>query len=201
MGGDRITAHKMGKDEESFTPQYTLYMCMNNLPAVDATDHGTWRRICTVPWPITVAKPNPKLGEELLAELPGIVNWMIEGARQWLAAGAGRAGLRLPDDFVQKAQDYQDDERDLSPYASFVEKRVILGEGFSATSSEVGDELDQWNRLHTGAALTRRKLLAYLGPKVKPDRTNAQRSWRGVMVRRGQGQPGDAQSVSKVLPS
>lgn len=48
-GGDTIVGRQLFKESEMFTPQFTLVVCTNNLPDVDANDDGTWRRIKTVP--------------------------------------------------------------------------------------------------------------------------------------------------------
>jgi P4 family phage/plasmid primase-like protien len=48
-GGDAIVGRQLFKESETFTPQFTLVVCTNNLPEVDATDDGTWRRIKSIP--------------------------------------------------------------------------------------------------------------------------------------------------------
>uniref|UniRef100_A0A6C0HRY7 SF3 helicase domain-containing protein n=1 Tax=viral metagenome TaxID=1070528 RepID=A0A6C0HRY7_9ZZZZ len=47
-GGDTIVARQLFKESESFTPQFTLVVCTNNLPDIEATDDGTWRRIKSI---------------------------------------------------------------------------------------------------------------------------------------------------------
>ena len=47
-GGDTIVARQLFKESESFTPQFTLVVCTNNLPEIEATDDGTWRRIKSI---------------------------------------------------------------------------------------------------------------------------------------------------------
>lgn len=47
-GGDTIVARQLFKESETFTPQFTLVVCTNNYPEIEATDDGTWRRIKSI---------------------------------------------------------------------------------------------------------------------------------------------------------
>src|SRR5690606_34881622 len=55
------------------------------------TDHGIWRRIALIPFMQTFSgsSADPRLGQKLRAELPGILNWAIHGAMEWHANGLG----------------------------------------------------------------------------------------------------------------
>ena len=57
----------------------------NNLPKVSGVDEAIWRRIHLIQFPVTipVAERDPHLSEKLKAELPGILNWALEGYRAW----------------------------------------------------------------------------------------------------------------------
>lgn len=48
-GGDAIVGRQLFKESETFTPQFSLVVCTNNLPEVDANDDGTWRRVKSIP--------------------------------------------------------------------------------------------------------------------------------------------------------
>ena len=48
-GGDAIVGRQLFKESETFTPQFSLVVCTNNLPDVDASDDGTWRRVKSIP--------------------------------------------------------------------------------------------------------------------------------------------------------
>ena len=48
-GGDRIKARRMRKDFFEFAPTHKLVMTGNYRPAVNAGDHGFWRRANVVP--------------------------------------------------------------------------------------------------------------------------------------------------------
>ena len=69
-------------------------------------DNGIWRRVKTIPFEISIPpnKRNPKLGEELLVELPGILNWALKGYQDW-----AKNGLREPPVISQAIADYRNE--------------------------------------------------------------------------------------------
>lgn len=88
-GGDRIRARKMRQDFFEFSPTHKFIVCANHKPVVKGVDEGIWRRIKMVPFKATIPreKCDPKLLEALRAELPGILNWAIEGCLEWQKVG------------------------------------------------------------------------------------------------------------------
>ena len=44
-GGDPVNARELYAKAITFTPQFKLAMCTNNLPEIESTDDGIWRRI------------------------------------------------------------------------------------------------------------------------------------------------------------
>ena len=49
-GGDPITGRLLFKDSITFTPQFKLSVCTNNLFDINSNDNGTWRRIRVCPF-------------------------------------------------------------------------------------------------------------------------------------------------------
>lgn len=92
-GGDIIKARRMRQDFFQFKPSHKLWMAANHKPGVRGTDHAIWRRIRLIPFLATVApgQRDERLPEKLRAELPGILNWAIEGCLEWQ-----RSGLQPP---------------------------------------------------------------------------------------------------------
>jgi putative DNA primase/helicase len=87
-GGDRLRGRRMREDPWRFDPTHCLVLHTNHKPIIRGTDEGIWRRVNLVPWTQSfLDAPDVQLPEKLKAEAPGILNWIIEGARQWLAAG------------------------------------------------------------------------------------------------------------------
>lgn len=63
-----------------FTSHAALLFAVNAMPAIDDRSDGIWRRMALVPWPVTIEKPDTDLKHTLAKEMPGILNWALEGA-------------------------------------------------------------------------------------------------------------------------
>jgi putative DNA primase/helicase len=87
-GGDKIKARRMRQDYFSFTPTHHLWLLGNHRPEVSVGGFAFWRRIRLLPFTRTV--PAERRIDNLAFELvrdegPGILQWLIEGARRYLA--------------------------------------------------------------------------------------------------------------------
>lgn len=109
-----MMARGLNKDFFVFTPQHHLTMMFNEAPKVRSSDDGTWRRLVLVPWEQRFVDerdlhlyPNARLkdyglSDRLLEELPGILNWLLEGVRMYLTSG-----LAPPEDVRQATVEYR----------------------------------------------------------------------------------------------
>ena len=61
-----------------------LVLATNNLPCFADRSGGMWRRVIVVPFNVTIPpnRQDPHLAEKLKEELPGILNWSLEGLRR-----------------------------------------------------------------------------------------------------------------------
>lgn len=109
-GGDRITARRMRQDFMTFRPTHKLWLLGNHRPEVGTGGHAFWRRIRLIPFERTV--PNELKIDNLAAELvqdegPGILQWLIEGARLYLTT---RDPLTGPDSVRMATAAYETTE-------------------------------------------------------------------------------------------
>ena len=123
-GGDALTARFMRQDHFTFTPTHHLWLMGNHMPQVRAGGESFWRRLRVVGFNNTV--PEDKKVEDLAAimvaeEGPGILAWVVAGARQCLSDG-----LHEPVSVMLDTSAYADEEDAL---ARFVEDRCHLGGG------------------------------------------------------------------------
>jgi putative DNA primase/helicase len=88
-GGDPIAARFMRQDFFEFTPQFKLVIAGNHKPGLRSVDEAIRRRLHLVPFAVTIPpdERDPDLSEKLRAEWPGILQWMIDGCRQWQERG------------------------------------------------------------------------------------------------------------------
>ncbi|MET8538123.1 phage/plasmid primase, P4 family [Streptomyces sp. NPDC005065] len=94
-GGDRIKARRMRQDFFSFAPTHKLWLLGNHRPEVGTGGFAFWRRMRMIPFERVVSDDRKidNLADILVAEEgPGILNWLIEGARRYLAGDKDLTG-------------------------------------------------------------------------------------------------------------
>jgi putative DNA primase/helicase len=95
--GDTISGCFKGKDFFDFKPSCKMVFAANNMLSTRDIDNGFLRRICFLNFPITFVndpkkknerKRVPDLQKKLLKELPGILNWSLQGLKALTEQGS-----------------------------------------------------------------------------------------------------------------
>lgn len=81
VAGDPIKAEKKGKPLFHYRPTAKHIFSANQLPDAEEDDGAFYRRILLVPFPTTIPREerDKSLDAKLRDELPGILNWALEG--------------------------------------------------------------------------------------------------------------------------
>jgi putative DNA primase/helicase len=91
IGGDTLDAEYKRKPVFNFAPTAKHIFAANRAPDRSTDDEAFWNRWLTVIFPESVPKKKQtsrsKLTADLEAELPGILNWVIEGYRRLMQSG------------------------------------------------------------------------------------------------------------------
>lgn len=99
-----------------FRPCCKLWLAGNHKPVIEGTDFGIWRRVKLIPFTTVISAedriPQTVLLSRLLSEGPGILNWALEGLRQWSID-------RIPATVRDAVSEYRSGEDDL---ADFIEE-------------------------------------------------------------------------------
>lgn len=97
VAGDPIKAEKKNEDPFMFRPDAKHFYSANTLPDTDDADDAFFRRILLVAFPssVPVDERDKKLGQKLHDELPGILNWALDGLERLQQQG-GFTGDRTP---------------------------------------------------------------------------------------------------------
>jgi len=86
-GGDRKKARFMRQDFFEFEQTFDIVLIVNHKPVITGTDPGVWRRIRLVPFEVQIPQKEQRAQDELIAELlkegAAILNWLIEGLRDY----------------------------------------------------------------------------------------------------------------------
>ena len=105
-GQDKITCRKLYGDIFEYVPQFKVVLTTNHLPTIRGNDHAIWRRIRLIPFTVIIPpeEQDRDLIEKLMGELPGILNWAVEGLRAYQDEG-----LKPPTCVVAATQEYRSD--------------------------------------------------------------------------------------------
>lgn len=120
-GGEHFTARDLFQGYFDFKPIFTGHMSGNGYPKITGTDNGIWRRMAVIHWPKSIEESEQREFEEVVAEFepeyPGILNWLIEGVRIFLAEG-----LVVPDEVKEKTLEYR---AQMDPTSAFCARCVL----------------------------------------------------------------------------
>ncbi|MHC4573082.1 MAG: DNA primase family protein [Planctomycetota bacterium] len=115
VAGDRLTFERKFKEQLSAYPTAKIMIATNALPRFNDKTQGIWRRILLVPFDKVIPEDEQikDLADQLKRELPGILNWGLEGLRKLQDAG----GFTIPENSRQLIEDYR---RDADPARAFL---------------------------------------------------------------------------------
>ncbi len=179
-GGDTVRARFLFHEEFEFPPQFKIWLAANHKPQVRGTDHAIWRRIKLIPFTVTIPKEeqNPKLDLELKEELPGILQWAVEGCLLWQKEGLGE-----PEAVRQATEDYREEMDVLS---DFLSDRCAIGANYQVSPTEIYTAYEAWCTANGEAKQPQRWLASQLKERgFKQPRTKGGRFWSGIgLIRR-----------------
>jgi len=137
-GGGKMTARRLFEGQFEFTPNFKLNIDANNKPLITGQDEGIWRRVLMCPWPVFLEKHerNKKLRFELMAEAPGILNWLLDGWRMYR-----ESGLYLPDTVLAAIDEYRQES---DPLRSFIATCLRAAPGGRISRSRLYAAYERW---------------------------------------------------------
>ncbi|WP_242068309.1 DNA primase family protein, partial [Bacillus thuringiensis] len=112
-GGEPVLARFLRQEFFEFIPEFKVFFTTNHKPVIKGVDEGIWRRIRLIPFNLQLPKEkrDKKLPEKLSLEMPGILNWAIEGCLKWQQSGLNDPAI------VRKATgDYKEEMDILGPF-------------------------------------------------------------------------------------
>jgi putative DNA primase/helicase len=137
-GDTEQKARFCGQDFFTFRRTYKTILVTNNKPRIREDTLAIWRRICLVPFTITIPpeEQDLKLSQKLKIEYPGILNWALAGCRSWQ-----QNGLQIPTEVTVATQQYQM-EQDL--LAEFLSDCCVFYENASVPRQELFTAYCAW---------------------------------------------------------
>lgn len=174
-GEDVISARFMRQEAFEFMPQFKLWLAANHKPVIKGQDDGIWRRIKLIPFvaKISEAEKDLHLGPKLKAELPGILNWAVQGCLEWQ-----RKGLKVPAIVDDATTEYREDQDHVG---SFLAARCSLSLNAKVVSSELYGDYRVWSEMVGAHTWSLNALSRALGEKGFAKVLVAKkRGWRGL---------------------
>ncbi|MFP7447172.1 phage/plasmid primase, P4 family, partial [Bacillus infantis] len=112
-GGEPVLARFLRQEYFEFIPEFKVFFTTNHKPVIKGVDEGIWRRIRLIPFNLQLPKEkrDKKLPEKLSLEMPGILNWAIEGCLKWQ-----KSGLNDPAIVMKATGDYKEEMDILGPF-------------------------------------------------------------------------------------
>lgn len=127
-GGLEMRARQLHRDLFDFEPRFLLVIAFNDLFRIVGGDDGFWRRMRFIRWPHQFTeKADVNMVEKLLAEGPGIFNWLLEGL-----AAYHKHGLKPT---ARMAQDILDWRSTADPFGEWLRDRVEIKAGAKELTS------------------------------------------------------------------
>jgi putative DNA primase/helicase len=115
-GKDTMKTRTLHEKPTEWNVQFKLVILANHQPKIPDASGAMWSRVKCVPFieKIPLAEQDKQLVEKLKSEAPGILNWMLEGCRQWLDNG-----MAEPEIVRQTVADYKEDSDKLADYFNY----------------------------------------------------------------------------------
>lgn len=176
-GGDQMTARFLHHEFFKFSPTHKLWMYGNHEPLIRGSDEGIWRRMLKIPFNVQI-QPNerdPQLTNKLRQELPGILNWAVQGCMIWQQQGLGPIPLE-----VQAATAAYRAGQDVM--AAWLEECVVRVDTATTPAAKVYESFSTWCKENGEHAQNQRVL-----GQALTSRGFERTKWNGRVVYKGLG--------------
>lgn len=116
-GSDMIESRGLYADEESWKPQFAIWIATNHLPQFNADDNAIWKRVKPIEFPVVFGGDSGRpetmdIGRTLArTEAAGILNWLLEGVKKYR-----QHGLDEPAALVAGVKAYQQESDQVAQF-------------------------------------------------------------------------------------
>lgn len=175
-GGEAVSARLLYREYQDFVPKFKILIAGNHKPIIRGDDDGIWRRLHLVPFTVTIPKQHqdPTLAEKLRRELPGILNWALDGCRSWQ-----KTRLSPPKVVVDAVQEYRSASDLLGLWLTACCK---LGPSESGTASALYNSYIHWCALNSLKPMSGTSFGRKLSERFKKRNINTGVVYDGLMA-------------------
>ena len=141
ISSDVIAARAIYSDFQEFVPEAKFFLATNHLPVVKGSDYGIWRRLVVLQFKQQFeTTADSDLGARLANELPGILNWAIEGAKQFYAANKK---IEMPAQLQEWTKNYRKEQDVIS---NFLNENTVDVATERVGATPLYEEYTNWSR-------------------------------------------------------
>ena len=149
-GGDTITARFMRGEWFEFKPTFKIWLATNHRPVIRGTDNAIWDRIRLIPFTVSIPPeeriPRSRFMEKIAPELPGILAWLVQGARDW-----ARFGLGTPQGVRKATEGYRED---MDILGGFLSECCIVSKNSQAPAKDLYNAYLKWSDANGGRSIS-----------------------------------------------
>ena len=177
-GGDTLPVRFMFQEEFSMRPEFKIWIGTNEKPRIKGNNYGIWRRVRLIPFIHTFTddeKDEDFFEKYLVPELPGILNWAVEGCLAWQ-----KEKIKTPAKVLAATDDYKDE---MDVIQTFIDDCCLLGDRFTAKVNSLYDKYCGWceeNNIHELSSIKFTKKLKDKG--LIQTRNSFNRYWNGIGI-------------------
>jgi putative DNA primase/helicase len=144
---------------------------------VHGTDEGIWRRLRLIPWEVTIPDservPHDEMDAALAEEAPGILNWIVDGARAWLGGERDE-----PDDVLTATRSFRGEE---DVVGQFIAERCVVDRRRRVEVGALHDAFARWAHVNGLDGMSKTMFGRRMGQRgFGSDRTAGARFWTGL---------------------
>jgi putative DNA primase/helicase len=176
VGQDPFTARFLFGEDFTFRPEGKIWLAANTKPTISERAYAAWRRVHLVPFNVSILKENqdPNLESKLLDELPGILNWALDGLREYHAIG-----LAPPKEVLAATNEYR---RENDSLQGFIGECCTIAQLSICRNSDLFGEYQKYCKDSGHEPLSQKKFSEELKlfPGLSQTRDNQGLIWRGI---------------------
>lgn len=181
-GDDEITARRMRHNPKTFKSTSKVVMYGNDKPRGNINDEGFWRRFCFIEFGYQVPKEerDGTLLDQLKDEMPGILNWALEGLKKW-----EKNGLQTPQKVEKESDDYR---QELDTVTEFLKDNIAQAPGNIVPLLALFEGYEDWCKNNmkfpeTKQAFSKRAKWYFEKHKLgEPHKTNKMRGYKHIRL-------------------
>jgi len=137
-GEDTIRARFLFQEFFEYKPECKIWWSFNTTPRITDSTDSIWSRVKMIPFSVVIpaAERDIHLSEKLLKEGSGIMNWMLDGLREYQ-----RIGLAEPEEVRIATADYRENEDTL---ADFFKDRCLIDAAATCEATDLYQDYVKW---------------------------------------------------------